>query len=113
MSLPRCKQNKMAWVKYANIQRNIGRMVTTSVYVGYFNAGDTFEYNGISGPIAVTDHWWWVDCPGGLETLIGETSRAFMADSWLEPIDDDLLKDDEETGDEIYNIIPSEELSKG
>lgn len=103
---PRCKQGQMAWIIKSLMPENIGKQVSIVGYIGYFEAEQSFEYNGMTIRVPVTSHYWWVTCPSGLSTPVGETSKGVGPDIWLQPIDPDLLSDDEETGDEVYNTLP-------
>jgi hypothetical protein len=104
----RCKQGDLAYVIKSLVPTNLRKIVTVGGYVGHFQAMEGFEYNGIYCRVPITDHYWWIECPGGLDTFMGPMSRAVGPDTWLEPIRPDLLDDGEETGDQVYNIIPAE-----
>lgn len=104
----RCKQGDLAVILKSVSGLNDGKIVTVEQYLGYFQALETFNHNGIECRVPITDHYWWIYCPSGLATYMGETSRAYGPDTWLKPLPPDLLGDDEETGDEVYNIIPAE-----
>jgi len=104
--VPRCKVGDLAFIKKAIIQENVGRVVSVVQYIGFLSADEQFEYNGIACRVPVTDHYWWITSKTPLETPVGPTNKAYGADMWLEPIKPDLLDTTEETGDEVYNIIP-------
>ncbi len=96
----------MAWIIKSLMPENVGKCVSIVSYIGYMEAEQAFEYNGMTMRVPVTSHYWWVTSPSGLATPLGETSKGLGPDIWLQPIDPDLLSDDEETGDEVYNTIP-------
>ena len=88
---PRCKLNQMCWVKHAQNKLNIGRIVTTVEYCGYFQAGETTTK--ANSPI--TDHYWNVQSSTDLVTISGKLSAVVsLPDSWLTPVlpDEDALK---------------------
>lgn len=105
----RCTQGDIAILLKSVTGQNDGKIVDVVQYIGFFNAEESFEYNGIMCRVPITDHYWWIECAAGLETPIGLTTRAYGPDTWLLPLPKDLLDDDEETGDEIYNTINTTE----
>lgn len=104
----RCKQDDLAWIIKSLIPSNVRKIVTVKGYIGFFEGGQGFDHNGIYCRVPITDHYWWIECPGGIDTFMGPMSIAVGPDTWLEPIKPLAPDDDEETGDEIYNIIPAE-----
>lgn len=68
-------------------QTNIGKTVLVEEYIGRFNAGDTFNYRGVECKAIINDHYWWICADYGLKNFSGvEAPKAYIADSWLEPI---------------------------
>lgn len=82
----RCKPGIQAIILKAVKRENVGRVVTVRSYIGHYQQNETFDYNGITCRVPISDHYWFVDCPGGLETAIGPTTRAYCPDTWLLPI---------------------------
>lgn len=85
---PKCKLNQLCWVKNAQVQSNVGRIVTTSLYLGYYEAN-------ANAATPVTDHYWNVQSSTSLTTIYGtEEPEVSLPDSWLQPIlpDEDALK---------------------
>lgn len=90
MTVPtaRCKLNQLCWVKNAQVQSNIGRIVTTTLYLGYYEA------NANTNTI-ITDHYWNVQSSSSLTSIHGkEEHEVSLPDAWLQPIlpDEDALK---------------------
>jgi hypothetical protein len=108
MSPTRCSQGDLAWIIKSLIPSNVRKIVTVKEYIGFFEAEQGFTHNGIYCRVPITDHYWWIECPHGLDTYFGPISAAVGPDTWLEPIKPDALDDGEETGDEIYNVISVE-----
>lgn len=95
MSTPRNKVGHMAIVKKSTILKNVGKIVTIDSLLGYFNEGEKIVYNNIEGTAWISDFFFWVSCPSGFETKFGPTSKGCSPDTWLEPLNPDLLGDEE------------------
>lgn len=104
----RCSAGDLAWIIKSLMPSNIRKIVQVKEYIGYFNANEGFEHRGIFCKVPITDHYWWIECTEGIDTFMGPMNVAVGPDTWLEPIKPELLDDDEETGDEVYNIITKE-----
>lgn len=84
----RCKAGQMAVVIKARNTANIGKFVTVETYIGMVETNSTFEYRDqLCRAHDITDHYWWVSSSSGFVTVIGETSRTYVPDSWLMPIE--------------------------
>ena len=81
----KCKQGDLAKIVHAMRPENIGRIVRVKEYIGKFKQGDEFEFRSIPCKCFVSDHYWWIEAED-LSLLIGPSPRAYIADSWLEPI---------------------------
>lgn len=95
----RCKQGQMAWVLKAANPQNVRKIVTVAQYIGYYNQGEKFMYNELECEAVITDNYWWVTTSPSTPfvTGFGETTRAFIPDTHLEPFKPDVLDDDETT----------------
>lgn len=69
--------------------KNIGKKVKILSYIDYLAAEERFEYNGMSMAVPITDHYWWIYCEEGLDTPLGETTKAYGPQSWIKIIPDD------------------------
>jgi len=98
----RCEAGDLAKVLYSIRKENIGKIVLVEKYIGKFKAGDTFDFRGISCMIPIPDHYWWISGEG-LSNLFGDTPKAYIPDSWLEPIrpEKDRIKQKEKAPDEV------------
>lgn len=81
----KCSQGDLARIIYSIRPENVGRIVRVKEYIGKFKAGDEFEFRGIPCKCFVSDHYWWIEAED-LSLLIGPSPRAYIADTWLEPI---------------------------
>lgn len=108
----RCKQGDMATVIRSINPANTMRIVTVHQYIGYFNQGEKFDYNGNECEAVITDNYWWIDTSGSpfKSDGYGEISRAYSPDTWLQPIPPDLLDDDEST-EHTNDIVLDVELT--
>lgn len=88
----KCKQGDLAVIKFSVNQENIGRIVKVVEYIGKFNQGEQFQYRGIIAQALVTDHQWWIEADD-LNIQLGPSPRAYIADTWLEPIKPEGKKD--------------------
>ena len=66
-------------------QNNIGRIVKVEEYIGRFEQKEQFDFRGLPCEAPVTDHYWWIEATG-LKNQFGDSPKAYIADSWLEPI---------------------------
>lgn len=48
--------------------------------------GDPIDFRGIVCKAPITDHYWWISIEHGLQNMLGDTPKAYIADTWLEPI---------------------------
>lgn len=81
----KCKLNQLAFIKKAIRKENIGRIVTCSKYLGYFERGATIVINGEYWVAFDSDDYW--EITGRLETQFGTAYQAYIMDSWLSPIE--------------------------
>jgi len=81
----KCNQGDLARIIYSIRPENIGRIVRVKEYIGHYQEGTEFEFRSIPCKCFVTDHYWWIEAED-LSLLIGPSPRAYIADSWLEPI---------------------------
>jgi len=88
----KCKQGDLAVIKYSVRPENIGRIVKVSESIGRYEKGTLFQYRGIPCQALITDHYWWIEAED-LSIQLGPSPRAYIPDSWLEPIKP--KKDDE------------------
>ena len=82
----KCEQGDIAKIIISIRPNNIGKQVLVEEYIGRFTAGETFDFRGITCMALVTDHYWWIATEYGLQNQLGDTPKAYIADSWLEPI---------------------------
>tara|TARA_B110000211_G_C13765658_1_gene415231 strand:+ start:53 stop:358 length:306 start_codon:yes stop_codon:yes gene_type:complete len=81
----RCKQGDYARIIFSIRPENIGRVVKVVEYIGRFQQGEQFEFRGMPCQCAVTDHHWWIE-GDDITILFGPSPKAYIADTWLEPI---------------------------
>ena len=81
----KCKQGDLAVIKYSVRPENIGRIVKVAEFIGHFERGTHFRFNGMMCQAAVTDNFWWIEAED-LSIMLGPSPRAYIADTWLEPI---------------------------
>lgn len=97
----KCEAGDLAKIILAMNPSNIGKTVLVETYIGKFNKGEDFVFNGITCKALATDHYWWVQAEHGLKNALGETPKAYIADSWLEPIRPTTTVDTTETEKEL------------
>jgi hypothetical protein len=81
----KCKQGDTAKIIYSLRPENVGRIVKVAEYIGKFQQGDVFAFRGIPCQALVSDHYWWIEAED-LESQYGPAPKAYIADTWLEPI---------------------------
>ena len=65
---------------------NIGKTVLVEKYIGHFKQGEEFDFRDVPCKAQITDHFWWISTEFGLSNMYGDTPKAYIPDSWLEPI---------------------------
>lgn len=82
----KCEQGDIAKIIMSIRPSNIGKQVFVEKYIGHFKQGEVFDFRGIVCTAPVSDHYWWISTEYGLTNMLGDTPKAYIADSWLEPI---------------------------
>jgi len=89
----KCEQGDLAKIIYSIRPTNLGKTVLVEDYIGHFQQGESFNFRGIPCKAPVTDHFWWISTEYGLKNMMGDTPKAYIADTWLEPIRPEKLRD--------------------
>ena len=97
----KCEQGDLAKIIYSIRPENVGKVVRVEKYIGHYQRGDTFDFRGIPCQCAVTDHYWWISADRGLSNMMGDTPKAYIPDTWLEPIRPEAVKEREKVDVEI------------
>lgn len=92
----RCKVNDLAFIRKAMRPSNIGKVVQCKELLGKFERGEDIMWNGESFNSPDSDYIWVVTSKSQLETLYGPSIEAFIADSWLTPINGEPSENFEE-----------------
>ena len=87
----KCEQGDLAKIIMSLRPSNIGKTVLVEKYIGHFKEGEEFEFRGVPCKAQITDHFWWISTEFGLSNMYGDTPKAYIPDSWLEPIRPDKL----------------------
>jgi hypothetical protein len=82
----KCEKGDIAKIIFSIRPSNLGKMVFVEEYIGHFQQGETFDFRGIECKAPVSDHYWWISTEYGLKNMMGDTPKAYIADTWLEPI---------------------------
>lgn len=82
----KCEAGDLAKIIYSIRPENLGKTVLVETYIGHFQKGSVFDFRGVACMAPVTDHYWWVSADYGLVNQLGDTPKAYIADTWLEPI---------------------------
>jgi hypothetical protein len=82
----KCEQGDLAKVIMSLRPQNIGKTVLVENYIGRFEAGEEFDFRGIRCKALITDHYWWISTEYGLQNMLGDTPKAYIPDTWLDPI---------------------------
>jgi hypothetical protein len=95
----KCEKGDMAKIIYSVRPGNLGKTVLVDEYIGHFDQGQMFDFRGVPCKAVITDHYWWISAEFGLQNEFGDTPRAYIPDTWLEPLRPSKLK--ERTQEEI------------
>lgn len=93
MQNPKCKLNDICFILKAVRQSNIGKVVETVEYLGYFQKDEQFLWNGEFWSAVDTDHHWVVK-GSSLMTMYGHSKLSTIMDSWLLPIKPETSDDE-------------------
>lgn len=92
----KCEQGDMAKIIHSVRPGNVGKIVYVESYIDRLKTGETFKYRGITCKAPITDAYWWITAETGLSNLFGDTPKAYIPDSWLEPLRPTKLKEKNE-----------------
>ena len=81
----KCKAGDKAIIIYSVNPTNVGRIVNVAEYIGKFEQGEQCEAFGMTCTALVHDHFWWIEAED-LNIQLGPSPKAYIADTWLEPI---------------------------
>ena len=87
----KCEKGDLAKIIFSLNKNNIGKIVLVEKYIGKFDAGGKFDFRGVTCVVPIADHYWWISGEG-LSNMFGDTPKAYIADSWLEPLRPDADK---------------------
>ena len=87
----KCEQGDIAKIIYSLRPQNVGKTVLVETYIGHFDQGDEFDFRGIVCKAQITDHYWWIATEYGLQNMLGDTPKAYIPDTWLDPVRPDKL----------------------
>jgi len=82
----KCEQGDLAKIIMSLRPSNIGKTVLVEKYIGHFKQGEEFDFRGVPCKAQITDHFWWIATEFGLSNMYGDTPKAYIPDTWLEPI---------------------------
>src|SRR6056300_1031072 len=94
----KCKQGDIAVIKMSVREENIGRIVKVAELIGRFEQGSLFTFRGMNCMAPITDNYWWIEAED-LNIQFGPSPRAYIADTWLEPIRPDGKEKDKASED--------------
>ena len=81
----KCKQGDVARIIHSVRSENIGRIVKVVEYIGKYEAKEQWQFRGMPCQAPVHDHFWWIEAED-LSSGFGPAPKAYIADTWLEPI---------------------------
>lgn len=82
----KCEKGDIAKIIMSLRPQNIGKTVLVETYIGHFTQGEEFDFRNVVCTAQTTDHYWWISTEYGLQNMLGDTPKAYIPDSWLEPI---------------------------
>ena len=81
----KCNQGDYARIIFSLRPENIGLVVKVAEYIGKFKQGEEFEFRGMPCKCIITDHYWWIE-GDDITIQFGPSPKAYIPDTWLEPI---------------------------
>ena len=100
----KCKQGDYARIIYSLRPENVGRVVKVSEYIGKFQQGEQFQFRGMPCQCVITDHFWWIE-GDDITIQFGPSPKAYIPDTWLEPIRPEQLKIKDTAEKELDTIL--------
>ena len=88
----KCEKGDLAKIIMSLRPENIGKTVVVDTYIGHFKQGELFEFRGIPCKAPITDNYWWI-ASDALTNGFGESPKAYIPDTWLEPLRPSKLKE--------------------
>ncbi len=82
----KCEQGDIAKIIMSLRPSNIGKQVMVEDYIGHFKEGEKFDFRGVPCKAQITDHYWWIATEYGLSNMYGDAPKAYIPDTWLEPV---------------------------
>lgn len=93
----KCEKGDLAKIIMSLRPSNIGKTVLVEDYIGHLRQGETFDFRGVLCTAQITDHYWWISTEYGLINMLGDAPKAYIPDTWLEPIRPTKVKEQEKT----------------
>ena len=81
----KCEQGDLAKIIMSLRPENIGKTVLVETYIGHFTQGELFDFRGVPCKAQITDNYWWITSDA-LSNAYGDTPKAYIPDTWLEPL---------------------------
>jgi hypothetical protein len=100
----KCKQGDFARIIHSINPENIGRVVKVVEYIGKFKEGEQFEAYGMTCTCLVHDHFWWIEGTD-ITIQLGPSPKAYIADTWLEPIRPEQEKEESKAEKELDTVM--------
>ena len=100
----KCRPGDFARIIHSVNPSNIGRVVKVVEYIGKYAQGEQFEAHGMTCTCLVHDHYWWIE-GDDIDIQLGPSPKAYIADTWLEPIRPDKEEKREEVEQELDMFI--------
>jgi hypothetical protein len=98
----KCEKGDLAKIIMSLRPSNIGKTVLVEEYIGYLQQGEEFNFRGVSCKAMITDHYWWIATDYGLQNMLGDTPKAYIPDSWLDPIRPEKIVEKEKEKIDIF-----------
>lgn len=98
----KCEAGDLAKIIHSIRPANIGKTVLVEEYIGHLKQGEEFQFRGITCKAMITDHYWWIATEYGLTNMLGDTPKAYIPDTWLDPIRPEKLKQQEKEKIDIF-----------
>lgn len=89
----KCCPGDIAKIIFSLRPENIGKIVLVEKYIGHFKANESFYFREVECKAIISDHYWWISSKNGLSNMWGDTPKAYIPDSWLEPIRPQINED--------------------
>jgi hypothetical protein len=101
----KCEKGDVAKIIMSLRPDNIGKTVFVEEYIGHLQQGEEFQFRGVLCKAMISDHYWWIVADYGLQNMLGDAPKAYIPDTWLEPLRPEQQKETESVKEDLTEKV--------